>query len=246
MSRIGELDEASSRVARVLMSRGVGPGSFVALALSRSVESVVAVWAVAKAGAAFLPVDPNYPVDRIEHMLADSGAVVGVTLGAHRCGCGCGWRCRGWCSTMLDVVADLAFASPAPVLDAERSGVSRLDDAAYLIYTSGSTGVPKGVVVTHRGVGNLAAEERVRFGVGPSSRVLAFASPSFDASVLELVLAFSGGATMVIAPAMVFGGVELASLLAEERCHACVRDAGGVGVGGSGGVGFGGGRGHRW
>ncbi|MSX07032.1 MAG: amino acid adenylation domain-containing protein, partial [Actinobacteria bacterium] len=222
----GELDAASSRVARVLMSCGVGPGSFVALALSRSVESVVAVWAVAKAGGAFLPVDPNYPVDRIEHMLVDSGAVVGVTLGAHLDAVagvgGVSWVVLD----DADVVADLAFASPAPVLDAERSGVLRLDDAAYLIYTSGSTGVPKGVVVTHRGVGNLAAEERVRFGVGPSSRVLAFASPSFDASILEFVLAFSGGATMVIAPAMVFGGVELASLLAEERVtHAFVTPA---------------------
>ncbi|MCJ0981058.1 hypothetical protein MTX35_25585, partial [Rhodococcus sp. ARC_M12] len=70
------------------------------------------------------------------------------------------------------------------------------------------------------------AEERVRFGVGPSSRVLAFASPSFDASILEFVLAFSGGATMVIAPPLVFGGVELASLLAEERVtHAFVTPA---------------------
>ncbi|WP_080737257.1 non-ribosomal peptide synthetase [Rhodococcus fascians] len=222
----GELDAASSRLARMLMSCGVGPGSFVALALSRSVESVVAVWAVAKAGGAFLPVDPNYPVDRIEHMLVDSGAVVGVTLGAH-VGAVSGVGGVSW--VVLDdpdVVADLAFRSAAPVLDAERSGVLRLDDAAYLIYTSGSTGVPKGVVVTHRGVGNLAAEERVRFGVGPSSRVLAFASPSFDASILEFVLAFSGGATMVIAPPLVFGGVELASLLAQERVsHAFVTPA---------------------
>ncbi|WP_157129410.1 AMP-binding protein, partial [Nocardia amamiensis] len=81
-----ELDEASSRLARYLIGYGVGPGDFVAVAITRSVESVLAMWAVAKTGAAYVPVDPGYPADRIAHMLSDSGAVLGVTLGAHRSG----------------------------------------------------------------------------------------------------------------------------------------------------------------
>ena len=204
---------------------GVGPGSFVAVALSRSVESVVAVWAVAKAGGAFLPVDPNYPVDRIEHMLVGFGAVVGVTLAAHG-----GMRlrawvgCRGWCSTMP--MWSGGFGGAWRLLRCwMRSGrvVLRLDDAAYLIYTSGSTGVPKGVVVTHRGVGNLAAEERVRFGVGSVVSGVAVRVAEFRCVDSGVLLAFVGWAAMVIAPAMVFGGVELAGFAAAGAGHACVR-----------------------
>ncbi|MCZ4279035.1 AMP-binding protein, partial [Rhodococcoides yunnanense] len=104
--------------------------------------------------------------------------------------------------------------------------VPSLDDAAYLIYTSGSTGVPKGVVVTHRGLANMATLERERFEVEVGSRTLSFASTSFDASVLELVLAFCGGATMVIAPTDVYGGAELAHLLAEQSVtHAFITPA---------------------
>ncbi|SNS19607.1 non-ribosomal peptide synthetase, partial [Rhodococcoides kyotonense] len=223
----GELDAASSRLARLLISRGVGPGSFVALALSRSVSSVTAVWAVAKAGGAFLPVDPSYPVDRIAHMLNDSGAVFGITVAEHHdvlAGIG---SAVSW--TVLDddtVALELSENSDAPVTDEDRTGTTSVLDAAYLIYTSGSTGTPKGVVVTHTGLADMAELERDRFEVTVGSRTLAFASTSFDASILELVLAFCGGATMVIAPTDVYGGAELASLLAAERVtHAFVTPA---------------------
>ena len=75
-----ELDEASSRLARYLIGLGVGPEDVVALAIARSIESVLATWAVAKTGAAFVPVDPNYPTDRVEQMTVDSGAALGLTL----------------------------------------------------------------------------------------------------------------------------------------------------------------------
>src|SRR5690606_34421474 len=86
-------------------------------------------------------------------------------------------------------------------------------NTAYMIYTSGSTGLPKGVAVTHAGLRNFAAEQVQRFGLDTSTRALAFASPSFDASVLELLLAVGAAGTMVIVPQMMFGGAELADLI---------------------------------
>jgi len=173
------------------------------------------VWAVARTGAAFLPVDPGYPLDRIEHMLTDSGAVSGVTVREHRdrLPAAVTW-------IVLDDVRDadrIRTQSPGPVTDADRTAPLHESHPAYLIYTSGSTGVPKGVAVTHRGLANLAAEERDRLAVTRGSRVLHFASPSFDASVFELVMAFCAGATLVIAPPTIYGGTELAALLSDER-----------------------------
>ncbi|WP_433733372.1 amino acid adenylation domain-containing protein [Nocardia sp. CA-129566] len=211
----GELDAESNRLARLLIDQGVGPEASVAVGLARSVESVLAVWAVAKSGAAFVPVDPQYPTGRIEHMLTDSGVRVGITLSQ--------WRDRfpgfvRW--LVLDEAtaqAEVAQASAAPVTDAERTRPVRLDQAAYVIYTSGSTGVPKGVVVPHRGLADLVAEQRSRFDIEPGARVLHVASPSFDAAVLELLWAFASGGRLVIAPPTVYGGNELAQLLSNER-----------------------------
>ncbi|MFD4432065.1 amino acid adenylation domain-containing protein, partial [Nocardia sp. NPDC058497] len=220
----GELDAESNRLARVLIGRGVGPEAGVAVGLPRSVDAVLAVWAVAKSGAAFVPVDPQYPAGRVEHMLADSGVAVGITLSE-------------WCARLPGPVPWLVLDEPAfvaeaaevpagPVTDAERTSPVRADTAAYVIYTSGSTGVPKGVVVSHRGLANLVAEQCARFGIGPSARVLHFASPSFDVAVLEQLWAFGAGGRLVIAPPTVYGGGELAQILVRERVtHAVLTPA---------------------
>ncbi len=211
-----ELDAASSRLARVLIARGVGPGSVVALGMSRSVESVLSVWAVAKTGAAFAPVDPAMPIDRLRIILADSGASLGLTVREHL---GV-WPAGVLPWLTLDdpmVLADQERQPSHPISYADRIGPLSEADAAYVIFTSGSTGRPKGVVVPHSGLGSLVAAERERMAVTAQSRVLHVCSPNFDVSVLELLLAFTSGAALVVAPPTVFGGAELADLLAAQR-----------------------------
>nr|WP_084510218.1 non-ribosomal peptide synthetase [Nocardia lijiangensis] len=208
-----ELDARSTRLARMLLDRGVGPGDLVAIGVPRSLDSVVAVWAVAKTGAGFVPVDPNYPADRVDHMVSDSGAVLGLTVAAVR---------ERLPERVEWLVVDapefpLAEYSAEPVTHADRSRAVRAEDAAYVIYTSGSTGLPKGVVVTQAGLASFCEEQRERYRVTSASRTLHFASPSFDASVLELLLALGGAATMVVAAPTVFGGEDLAALLRRER-----------------------------
>ncbi|PND49168.1 non-ribosomal peptide synthetase, partial [Rhodococcus sp. ENV425] len=211
----GELDAWSNRVARVLIDAGAGPETFVALGIARSLESVAAIWAVAKSGAAYMPVDPAYPAERIEYMLADSGAVLGVTTTAHRDGLPADvpWL-------VLDdaeFVAALDSVSDGPLSDLDRHGALHFDHPAYLIYTSGSTGRPKGVVVPHRGLANLCAELHGRHSPTPHSRVSHFSSPSFDASVYEYMTAFAIGATLVVVPPTIYGGEELARFFREQR-----------------------------
>ncbi|WP_330180111.1 non-ribosomal peptide synthase/polyketide synthase [Nocardia sp. NBC_01503] len=216
-----ELDEWSNRLARTLIAHGAGPGEIVALGLARSVESVVATLAVAKTGAAYLPVDVRHPADRIRHMLTDSGVRMGLTTATDRellpADPAVSWR-------LVDEVA--VGESAAPVTDSDRSRALSVDDVAYVIYTSGSTGVPKGVAVPHRGLAAFALEQRDRYGLDARSRTMHFASPSFDASVLELLLAWCSGATMVVIPAEVYGGDELAVLMEfESVTHAFITPA---------------------
>ncbi|MGW0022662.1 amino acid adenylation domain-containing protein, partial [Rhodococcus sp. NPDC003382] len=214
-----ELDEQSNRMARKLIRYGIGPEAAVAIAVRRSVESVLAVWAVAKTGAAFLPVDPNYPTSRIEHMISDSAVAVGFTTTGSR---------DSLPATVMWLNLDDPYeqASPDRVTDADRVRPLRIEHPAYVIYTSGSTGTPKGVTVTHAGLANLVAEQRARFGVGPDMRVLHAASPSFDAAVLEMLWAFGSGGRLVISQPGVFGGRELAELLAREQVtHAALTPA---------------------
>ncbi|MFE7594772.1 condensation domain-containing protein, partial [Kitasatospora sp. NPDC057512] len=171
-----QLNAWANRFAHALIARGVGPERLVAVALPRSVESVVAVLGVLKAGAAYLPVDPAYPAERVAFMLADARPVLVVDDPALVA------EASGWPETDPEVVLDVRHP-------------------AYVIYTSGSTGRPKGVVVSHGGVSGLAAAQVERLGVGPGSRVLQFASPSFDASFWDLCSALLSGAALVLASA---------------------------------------------
>ncbi|MFX0580327.1 amino acid adenylation domain-containing protein [Nocardia nepalensis] len=206
-----ELDERSNRLARVLIGAGAGPEALVAVALRRSLESVLAVWAVAKTGAAFVPVDPGYPAERIEQIIADSGAGLGITrssLGQSLPG-----SVRWLTIDDRNFIESLAATSDSPI---EPRRIYP-EHPAYVLFTSGSTGRPKGVVVTHTGLANLAVAQRDRVGTTSASRVLHVASPSFDAAVLELLLAVGAAATLVIAGPTAFGGPELAELLVRER-----------------------------
>ncbi|WP_405167324.1 amino acid adenylation domain-containing protein [Nocardia sp. NBC_01499] len=212
-----ELDAASSQLARTLIDRGAGPDVLVALAIRRSVESLLALWAVAKTGAAIVPIDPTYPADRIAHMVADSGAALGVTLTAELGGLPTMAGGRPWfVLDDRDFTFDVASRSDRPISLTERHGPIRSTNAAYVIYTSGSTGLPKGVVVTHAGLANFSAEQVERYELDQTTRALAFASPSFDASMLELLLALGSAGALVVAPPQTFGGDELAALIRTE------------------------------
>jgi amino acid adenylation domain-containing protein/non-ribosomal peptide synthase protein (TIGR01720 family) len=191
-----DVECAANRLAHRLIAQGVGPEDIVALALPRGAATVVAQLAVAKAGGAFLPVDPDYPEQRREFMLRDAGARLVLADPAAV------WEADGpdTAPTDADRLAPLTVAHPA-----------------YTIYTSGSTGAPKGVVVTHTGLAAFASAAAARYDAGPGDRVLQFASPSFDASVLELCVSLLTGATLVTGEEGPLVGERLAQVLAERR-----------------------------
>ncbi|MEV0687215.1 non-ribosomal peptide synthase/polyketide synthase [Nocardia sp. NPDC050378] len=210
-----ELERASSRLARVLIDAGIGPDDVVAVGIPRSIESVLAVWAVAKAGAAWLPVDPSYPLDRITHMVTDSGARLGLTVDGSAAALPTSIE---WLALdELELMAECASRSSEPVTDLDRVRPLRAGHLAYVIYTSGSTGLPKGVLVTQAGIAGFAAEETDRMVGSPDARVLQVGSPSFDISVMEFLLAVNSAATLVLAVPGRHVGDELAQLLSQQR-----------------------------
>lgn len=205
-----DCNAAANRLAHILVGRGIGPEDRVAVVMDRSPEMVVALFAVMKAGAAYVPVDPEYPAARIAQMLGDARPALLLTstkYAAQYPGCLC-----------LDA-EDTGHAiqcspdhNPAPVY---------IDNAAYVIYTSGSTGTPKGVVVTHAGLASLAGVHIEKLAITPASRFLQFASLSFDSSVAELVMTLGAGAALVFAPAQARSGRELAdAIIAHGVTHA--------------------------
>ena len=172
--RYAELDRRAGALAARLRADGVGSGDVVAVALPRSPELVVALLGVLRAGAAYLPLDPEWPAERRELMLADAGARV-----------------------VLDDPADLPAVAERPD-PAPAAPAGDPDATAYLIYTSGSTGRPKGVLVTHRAIVNQIAWSQREFGLGPADRMLQLASPSFDTSVWEIFWPLASGAAVVL------------------------------------------------
>lgn len=200
------LNQRANRLAHYLASLGIGPGSRIGICLRRSPEVVISVLAVLKAGAAYVPLDPAYPAERLAYMLDDADVAV---LLSH-----------------TELAPQLpATAARVVCLDAERDRIARHPtgnpraavepgDLAYIIYTSGSTGRPKGVLIAHRGLGNLAAAQGDAFGVEPRSCVVQFASMSFDASVSEIFMALTAGARLCLGSAeALLPGPTLTSLL---------------------------------
>ncbi|HEX3788439.1 MAG TPA: non-ribosomal peptide synthase/polyketide synthase [Pseudonocardiaceae bacterium] len=222
-----ELTTLANRLARLLVQGGAGPERIVALALPRSVELVVAQLAVWQAGAAFLPVDPAYPAERIGFMLADARPV--LVLATSDTAPNPELLPDGTECLLVDTAEfadDLSRHPSTALTDRDRLRPQRPEQPAYLIYTSGSTGQPKGVLVTHTGLAGFSAAEIDHFAVSQGDRVLQFASPSFDASVLELCLSLPAGATLVVPPPGPLVGDTLATVLVEQRItHALIPPA---------------------
>ncbi|MFJ6611209.1 amino acid adenylation domain-containing protein [Streptomyces sp. NPDC091289] len=182
----GELNERANRLAHHLIARGVGPEQFVALALPRTAQTMVALLAVLKAGAAYLPVDPAYPADRIAYLLRDADPALVLTVEETEQMFPDGSRTPRLVLDAPEVIAALDGRPATDPTDRDRSGVLRPSHPAYIIYTSGSTGRPKGVVVTHANVANLVAWARDEFGAQPLAHVLFTTSLNFDVSVFEM------------------------------------------------------------
>ncbi|MEW2626272.1 amino acid adenylation domain-containing protein, partial [Streptomyces sp. NPDC048106] len=192
----GEVNERANRLARLLVERGAGPERFVAVALPRSAELVIVLLAVLKTGAAYVPIDPGYPADRIAYILDDADPMCVITVGDS------GVELPADTARILldepETVARLAAAGHDNLADAERLGSLGADVPAYVIFTSGSTGRPKGVVVEHRSVVNLLGWAGRRFGFGRLSRVVASTSLNFDVSVFEIFSPLVAGGSIEV------------------------------------------------
>ncbi|WP_156765124.1 non-ribosomal peptide synthetase, partial [Mycobacterium sp. 1245852.3] len=184
------LDEASNRLAHLLVDQGIGPGHVVALLFSRSAEAIVAILATLKAGAAYLPIDPGLPPARIGFMIDDTAPTVALSTTGLRS------RLAGSGLPVIDIDAAAVHDHSGTALPAPAS-----DNVAYIIYTSGTTGVPKGVAVTHRNVAQLLDSLHAALpGAGVWSQCHSY---GFDVSIQEIWGALAGGGRLVIVPEQV-------------------------------------------
>ncbi|MEO0409738.1 MAG: AMP-binding protein, partial [Cyanobacteria bacterium P01_A01_bin.135] len=189
----GELRQRVLNLAQRLQDLGVGPNQLVAVSMEKGWEPVVAVLGILAAGAAYVPIDPNWPQERRWHLIQDTQAAALLTQ-----------NCLGqldWPDSLIVLTVDadalnsepLNAASPHPPISPPQP-----TDLAYVIYTSGSTGTPKGVMIDHRGAVNTVLDINRRFEVGPSDRVLALSALSFDLSVYDIFGTLAAGATLVM------------------------------------------------
>ncbi|WP_432079878.1 amino acid adenylation domain-containing protein, partial [Streptomyces sp. YPW6] len=190
-----ELDARANQIAHALIAAGVKPGSLVGVCLDRGIEVPAAVLGVLKAGSGYVPLDPDYPADRLEFMLADADVRLVVTQAAYR-----------------DRFAEVVLLEEVSGSTADPAVAVAPDDVAYVMFTSGSTGRPKGVVVEHRSVVRLVWGQTYA-GFGPDSTQMLLAPLAFDASTFELWGALIHGGRLVVAPPGVVGVSELAGLI---------------------------------
>lgn len=208
-----QLNDRADALAHLLQKRGITRESLVAVMVDRSVEMIVAVLGIMKAGAAYVPVDPVYPEERIEYMLRDCGTTIVLTQS----------HLTGWLKTMdfMGEVVDLATLPLQPEMDSNKQYISTYEPGslAYVIYTSGTTGKPKGVMVEHQQYVNTALGYRQSQGFKNFPvKLLQIASMSFDVFACDLAKAFVNGGTLVICPENVRNDpAALATLLEQQK-----------------------------
>ncbi|HEX5760266.1 MAG TPA: amino acid adenylation domain-containing protein, partial [Thermoanaerobaculia bacterium] len=205
----GELNARANVLARRLVRLGIGAEAVVAVALERSVEAVVALLAVLKAGGAYLPVDPGYPAERVEYLLRDAGAA--AVVGRRELAAALPAGGAPWVSPVVGE-GDLSGEETADLRRPVTAG-----QLAYVIYTSGSTGLPKGVGIAHETAARHLAAMSHAFGIRAEDRVLQFAALSFDVSLEQLFSALLAGAALVMRSEEPWGEAELFAQLARAE-----------------------------
>ncbi|WP_328928131.1 non-ribosomal peptide synthase/polyketide synthase [Streptomyces sp. NBC_00190] len=211
-----ELGARADRLAHALRAQGVHTDVAVGVCLPRGVRWLTALLAVAKAGGVYVPLDPQYPADRLAFMTADAGMVLVLSD-----------------TETLDLVPDVAVPvlrvdadldgdgdgalATQPVEVAELPAAASLDAGAYMIYTSGSTGRPKGVLVPHRNVAGMAAAHQRALGLTIGSRLLQAVSPNFDVAMADVLAAWHAGATLVLPEPGPLAGEALGQVLRDQR-----------------------------
>ncbi|MER7989945.1 amino acid adenylation domain-containing protein, partial [Streptomyces noursei] len=202
-----ELGAAADRLAQTLRAHGIGTDVVAGVCLPRGVRWLTALLAVAKAGGVYVPLDPQYPADRLAFMAADADMALILTD-----------------TDTLDRVPDtgvpvLRVDGQLPHADGEmgQTAAPTPDAGAYMIYTSGSTGRPKGVLVPHRGLAAMAAAHQQALGLTAGSRLLQAVSPNFDVAMADVLSAWYAGATLVLPPSGPLAGEALGQVLREQR-----------------------------
>jgi len=192
-----ELNARANQLAHLLRQAGVGPETRVGICLDRSVAMVVSVLAVLKAGGAYLPLDPSYPAERLRFMIEDAGLSALLTAGQTETSALAAALAGSSAAPRVIALDNWSALAGQPQRNLPKTGSG--ESLAYVIYTSGSTGTPKGVLLQHRGLTNFILGQIEAFGITAASRVLQFASFSFDASVSEIFTTLVAGAALVLA-----------------------------------------------
>ncbi|AEY64767.1 non-ribosomal peptide synthetase [Clostridium sp. BNL1100] len=196
----GELNRRANCLAGRLRHMGIGKNDFVAIMTERSVEMIAGILGIIKSGAAYVPVDPGYPKDRIEYMISDSSPKAILVY-----------------NTNIETELPVIDLKDNTIWEGDRQNLeilSRPEDVAYVIYTSGTTGRPKGVMVENHGIANLKSYFESSFKITPKDNVLQFANISFDASVWEMSMGLLTGATLIVVPSECI----MDTLLFEKYC----------------------------
>jgi len=203
------LYESSNKLAKILIDNGIKTGDIVGMALDRSPEMIISLIAILKSGAAYVPLDPEYPKDRIEFMLEDSSAKILLTSKKYQ---------NHFESVATELLIEDALANFNSYTADEPKVASKGDDMAYILYTSGSTGKPKGVQIKHFNLVNMLLSNQKLPGMVAIDKVLAVTTISFDIAGLDIFLPLISGAELIIAnPESVKDGRLLLDIVREDR-----------------------------
>jgi len=193
-----EVDKKSNQLANHLLSIGVNPGNLIPICINRSVEMLIGILAILKTGSAYVPIDPNYPLDRIKYIFDDCGATFILS------------NTKSQKENIGQPVLIDTFFNNYPSLSSDSPQVSFSEtDLAYIIYTSGTTGKPKGVMIENRSIASYISNQTKYFGINVEDRIIQFSNYCFDASVEQIFLALTNGASLFLINDKILRDVEI-------------------------------------